>query len=92
MLGKRRLEQLVAAASGDIDSFCQQHIPVPSGRDVLLIIEVDGKVGSCDRRPCGPPPKGPASPPGSPIAVDSLRAPLNAFQISFEGRLAPSNN
>lgn len=43
VLGKRRLEQLVAAASGDIDSFYQQHIPVPSSRDVLLIMEVDGK-------------------------------------------------
>ncbi|MHC5260834.1 ISKra4 family transposase [Streptomyces sp. UC4497] len=43
VLGKRRLEQLVAAASGDIDSFYQQHIPVPCSRDVLLVIEVDGK-------------------------------------------------
>ena len=30
VLGKRRLEQLVAAASGDIDGFYRQYIPVPS--------------------------------------------------------------
>jgi hypothetical protein len=43
VLGKRRLEQLVAAASGDIDDFYRQQIPVPSSRDVLLVMQVDGK-------------------------------------------------
>ncbi|MFD9825820.1 ISKra4 family transposase, partial [Streptomyces violascens] len=43
VLGKRRLEQLVAIASGDIDAFYRQMIPVPASRDVLLVLEVDGK-------------------------------------------------
>lgn len=43
VLGKRRLEQLVAAASGDIDDFYRQRIPLPSSSDVLLVIEADGK-------------------------------------------------
>jgi hypothetical protein len=43
VLGKRRLEQLVAAAAGDIDDFYRHAVPVPTSRDVLLVIEVDGK-------------------------------------------------
>ncbi|KUF15044.1 ISKra4 family transposase [Streptomyces silvensis] len=43
VLGKRRLEQLVAAASVDIDDFYRRQVPVPSSRDVLLVLQVDGK-------------------------------------------------
>ncbi|WP_344443667.1 ISKra4 family transposase, partial [Streptomyces kunmingensis] len=43
VVGKRCLEQLVAAAARDIDAFYRHAVPVPSSRDVLLVIEVDGK-------------------------------------------------
>ncbi|MFD6287522.1 ISKra4 family transposase [Streptomyces sp. NPDC060205] len=43
VLGKRRLEQLVAAAADDIDDFNRHAVPMPTSRDVLLVIQVDGK-------------------------------------------------
>lgn len=43
VLGKRGPEQLVAAASCDIDDFCHRLVPTPSSRQVLLVIEADGK-------------------------------------------------
>jgi hypothetical protein len=43
VLGKRQLERLVAAAAGDLDDFYRQRVPIPSSRDVLLVMEADGK-------------------------------------------------
>lgn len=43
VLGKRRLEELVAAAACDIDAFYRRKIPQPCSRETLLVIQVDGK-------------------------------------------------
>ncbi|MGW6202272.1 ISKra4 family transposase [Streptomyces sp. NPDC055089] len=43
VLGKRRLEELVAGAAVDIDAFYQSRIPLPCGRDMPLVIQADGK-------------------------------------------------
>jgi hypothetical protein len=41
--GKRQLQQLVAAAAVDIDSFYAAKVPAPAGAGSLLVISVDGK-------------------------------------------------
>ncbi|WP_406276331.1 hypothetical protein OH799_05265 [Nocardia sp. NBC_00881] len=41
--GKRQLEQLVAAASVDIDAFYTARIPAPATSHTLLVLSADGK-------------------------------------------------
>jgi hypothetical protein len=43
VLGKRRLEELVAAAAIDVDAFYQRRIPLPCSRQMPLVLQVDGK-------------------------------------------------
>lgn len=43
VLGKRRLEELVVAATVDVDSFYRTMIPVPCNRELPLVVQVDGK-------------------------------------------------
>jgi hypothetical protein len=43
VLGKRQLEQLVAAAAVDIDAFYRHKIPMPCTAGTLLVLSVDGK-------------------------------------------------
>ncbi|MEU9617300.1 ISKra4 family transposase, partial [Streptomyces sp. NPDC048209] len=43
VLGKRRLEELVVAAAVDADDFYRARIPVPSSRNMPLVVQVDGK-------------------------------------------------
>ena len=43
VLGKRQAEQLARAAAADIDAFYAGRRPGPSGPDVLLVMQYDGK-------------------------------------------------
>lgn len=43
VLGKRRLEELVAAAAVDVDAFYRTKIPIPCSRNMPLVLQVDGK-------------------------------------------------
>lgn len=58
VLGKRRLEELVAAAAVDVDAFYRTKIPIPCSRNMPLVLQVDGK--ACGPKLCaGPPAKRP---------------------------------
>ena len=43
VLGKRQAEELARAAAADVDGFYASRRPGPSGRDVLLVMQFDGK-------------------------------------------------
>jgi hypothetical protein len=43
VLGKRQAEELARAAAADVDGFYASRRPGPSGKDVLLVMQFDGK-------------------------------------------------